>query len=690
MWERDDIKQWQALPFTASGQDRLAWQEEMIQEGESWIQAQSAYKDIDKGVQVLSGSYNNPFVAEPDYRSHIRTQRLKRDVREIVGTLANIRMSWGYGSDASFYRASSFMMNTVSKAVYLESFFDRKLKGALQYMAATGTGYVWPKYRRPMYGYAPGRIDFDFMGALDVLPVQMPADNDLQEAYIVTLDQIVPVAKAHGMFPQFQNQLHPLSKRKYRGSVANKRVSLAERFRGHGLKNRADFANLYCDFRYTYILDTTLNTTGSMLPMGQLGSSWYYEVPYVGMEIATRDPLTGELHRRKAYEEDCRIYPRRRLMISTKDVLVYDGPAFDWHSMVPVFPICADRWAWEGLGCSLTSDGYEYQEAINELERFCNTVARARLRPGLTYDIGSGGEINSLTAEGLDPFKPDVRVGIDSSGASDKPPFMPIIPEGFYEVPSWFFPLMERYEQGMDFQLGLKEITALAKLRANADASTLDKILEVMGPIVSDISRDMEMAMRDSGNMMKYMILQYMTTQRIMQYTGEDGITPETYDYDPETLIPSHMPFEAKAAMAGEKSSVSQLERARHFADNLRFTITPNSLHEITQMTRKLSLLQLKKAGLWIDDETIATAFDVPNFGTIEGVTVIEKFWNQKGLELAHAANLKAVAEGLGGGGSGTGGGGNPVGRPNTDAASPQLKQKGMASGGRTTVTTSK
>lgn len=702
LYRPDKDRSWQAPSFTASPSDRLEFCKSMKQMGETWVQAQPAFGDIPKAIDILSG---RPAESTSETRSGINTARLKRDAREIVGTLANIRPFWGYSSDASVYANSATMMNKVARAVYLESFFDRALKGALQYAMATGDGYIWLKYSRSMYGRGEGRIKFDYLGSLDVLPVQMPRDNDIQEAYIVTICDLPPVARAHAMFPLFQDKLKPLAKRKYKGSIAaQQRFTLAERFK-LGSSRRDSFMELYSEVNYQYILDNSINTTGVELPMGQEGTSWFYKVPYIGQPIIQRDPLTGQSYSRNARPDDCYIYPYRRLMIFCDDALMYDGPAWDWHAKVPLVRFSMDRWPWEGVGQVLLRDGYEYQHAINQLERNAQTVANSRLRPGLTYDIGAGGDINTKTAEGLDPFAPDVRVGVDSGSGGDKPPFTTILPENLMEVPAWFFTLMEHYNIGMDYQLGLKDITALAKLRATSDSDSFEKMMEVMGPIVQDISRDMEKPIQEAGDMMKYLVLQYMTTRRVMQYVGDNGVPVPLFDYDPESLIPSHMAYEAKSADEGKESEVDKITRMRHFASNLRFLVTPYSVHELNQFYRKLALIQAKKEGVWISSQTIAEAFNVQNYGNIEGATEIDRYWNEKQVELAHMVKLQQATQGLaqvpgnnGGtamsevpGAQGAASGGvpsSPVGRPSSYSAVPTIQNKD--GGTRSTIATSK
>lgn len=199
--------------------------------------------------------------------------------------------------------------------------------------------------------------------------------------------------------------------------------------------------------------------------------------------------------------------------------------------------------------------------------------------------------------------------------------------------------------------------------------------------------------MRDLGEMMKFLILQYYDSARVMRIVGEDGITPETFDYDPTSLIPSHMPGENPDAA----SIFGKIERARKFAETLTFFITPNSLHAITQMSRQLLYLQLYRAQFPIDSRTVAEALDVPNYGNKPaGNTVHERWLTEQEEKLEYASRLAQLKNSLPGlqpppspmGPGGPGGPPKPEGRPPSGQAAPQLKTKD--SGTRSTITESK
>src|SRR4030095_467618 len=107
---------------------------------------------------------------------------------------------------------------------------------------------------------------------------------------------------------------------------------------------------------------------------------------------------------------------------------------------------------------------------------------------------------------------------------------------------------IQMYEQlgaDLDAQMAINDVQALAKARTVGSMDELEKIMETQGPIVEDMSRRMEPPMRDLGVMVKYLVLQYYTTPRVMQVVGMDGVHPEVFDFDPASLVPSHLPGES-------------------------------------------------------------------------------------------------------------------------------------------------
>lgn len=682
-------KEWQIPPQAVAEDRRIGWLNDACDEGNAWIRSQRGFADFNKALDVFAGRDVGP-VTPASYRSRVNPNRLKRNAREVTGALARLRPMWGYHSDNKAYKPQAEMMNKVTRAVYLEQFFDLSIHDALDYAGATCRGWVRPIYRRNMAGTGQGNIRLLTYGSPCVLPVQLPNDGNFQEAYAVTILDEMPVYMAHGMFPLFQHRLRASSSR-YWYSNDNVRKSaqgnwLSRAF-GKVRSNKGDAAamsDLLVPMRYTYVIDLTINTTKSEIPMGQQGTSWFYRVPHIGQEIFVGlDPKSGTRITRKADENDARLYPYRRLLISSDTCIVYDGPSFDWHGMFPGVSFSVDSYPWEPLGFSLVHDGYEINEAIKEIYRGNMDKARAQVNPSLAYDQNA---VTLKEARAVDPFQPNFRAGYDGT-AIEGAPFQPIVPPEMLKIEAESMALAEKFESILDHQLGIADLATLAKMRAVGSMDELNKVVEANGPIIESLSRSMEPPMRDLGVMIKYLIMQHLTTSRIMQYVGEDGVSREVFDYDPATVVPSHLPGEDPQS----PSAQTQLQRARIFADNLRFFILPNSLHEMSQMVMKLGLIQLRKAGVGIDDQTIAEAWSIPNYGSIDGNTVRERWQHQQEEQLEFAARMQEIGAAAGlGAPPGAAGPGKPTpeGRPPSGSAPPSLKSKD--GGTRSTIAESK
>lgn len=705
---------WQAPPFEAPDDIKLSFIKRAIDQGVKWNEDHVDQTSMQKAMDILAGKSGGDVSSK---WSKFTTGDLKRGVTEIVETLSDIRPFWGYSTDAKAFEASANMLSKTAKAIYLECFVDRSLHDALQMAAATQCGFIVPWWTRDMFGMGEGQFEFKVLGQPDVLPIQLPRDRNYQRAYIVTLAIPYGIAEAHARFPEYQQFLKPFAKKKYgrtKGGEA-RRAYDQTRWKMHSLESQIE---QYTDVFYSYILDLRINygeideegkpvlddegnRVGAPLEMGQPGTSWHYTVPFVGQSITRFEG--GRTVTRPATEDDCRVYPYRRLIISCENALMYDGPGFDWHGMVPLIPFYFDKYAW-GDANSLFDGTYPLQDAIDDLARSIYRVAMAKVRISKSYnmDITTGdnqAKLTSRQAEGIDPFDTDQTWGVD--GEMKEPVFKPPLPEWCYRVEEWIFKVIEVLQNSIMRQLGLDQIKALEKLRANIQDP--EKLNEAEGPVVMGTSRSMEMGLRDMGNMVKFLILQYMTTNQVMQIVGAEGVPAEVFDYSPEMVIPSHLPGEqtirVERGIDGQEmsipveSSADAYTRAKNFAKNVKYFITPHSLHYIAQNKYKLNLLAAMGKGLPIDPQTLATVFEVANWGHLDGSTVKERIFEWAKEQLTEKADIAKLEKALGlappleegkpGPAPGSGG------RPSTNAKAPRARQKGAKSGGRVVVSTS-
>jgi hypothetical protein len=676
-------RSWQAPPAETLESHKLGWLDAATEEGQLWQKAQRSYHDWGKALNIISGDESVKGLL--DYRSQLSGRRLKTNIRVEISGLANIRPIWGWHATKA-YTSWAAMLNKTARALYLEGYWDQTLKSALLWASATGCGFIRPVYRRANAGRGAGSIQLDSYGMPSVCPVQLPSDGDFQNAYAVTLLEELPIWMAHGMFPEFQDDLVPTESRYWysaeirTGSQKNAAQKMANWF-GLGRSKSDGLSEVYIPIRYTTINDLSLNMTGHTIPMGQPGSSWYYEVPSLGQEISN-----GNGGSKTADMNDARMYPYRRLMISSPKRCMYDGPAFNWHGELDLIPFYLDWWPWEPMGLSQMHDGWELQQALDHIDRGSMEKVRIDLDRPLAYNLDA---VTKKEASSFDPMEPRTRIGFDGSQV-DKP-FTSPVEDSFFQISETTLKVREILEAQLDYQLQTRELVELAKARAlGKNMDDIQALVAASGPLVKDMSRAMEKPLSRIGKQVGSLILQWMDTSRLMQYVGAEGMVSEVFDYEPDSLIPSHMPGEATTEPGTENkvaSKFTRMQRARWFESHIKHYLMPHSAHEFQQMTTRLILVQLKKLGLPISDGTIMQACEVPNVAEPDGGTEQEHWQKEQEEKIVFAARMQEILKSLGIDPSMLGGGPHAGGRPSSGKEKPTLKSKD--GGSRSTISES-
>jgi hypothetical protein len=188
-------------------------------------------------------------------------------------------------------------------------------------------------------------------------------------------------------------------------------------------------------------------------------------------------------------------------------------------------------------------------------------------------------------------------------------------------LPQEFWTGLQFYASEMTNLSGVGDVSQLMRLNQIPSSDSIEQIMEAMSPSVRLRSRVIEAFMREFASMMAYNISQFMTLNQRMTIMGPDGMTPEDFDFDPDTLIPAFIDAEdfgsngAPTLEALYRGPRSRFERSREFLRTFTFHIAPGSLLAASEIQRKLLYLQLSRAGL-IDHWTLMEVLDIPNVGT--------------------------------------------------------------------------
>jgi hypothetical protein len=322
----------------------------------------------------------------------------------------------------------------------------------------------------------------------------------------------------------------------------------------------------------------------------------------------------------------------------------------------------------------LAHDLMPLQDALNSLLNGFVDHVEQQLRPALIADKKSVAD--SVWAR-LDTRRPGMKIKTNMSAGKG------VEFRGPEPLPSYSFEVMKFIASEMDYQAGTANLVALTQLQQMPGEDTIERMMEALTPTLRLKGRLLEFFLRDVGDMVKASFFQFYNMPRRVAMLGESGIAFEDFDFDPGTLVPAASQGDEDYAPDLDKSK-PRSERAQWFHKQFTFTITPNSLLAISQISRKLMYMQLRQQML-VDRWTLYDVLEVPNGGTPPGGA--ETITDRLVAEMSMMATVQAAVQGqqmqamAAAGimpppeGSPAGGPSN-AGRPPTFDKSPQLEQK--------------
>lgn len=704
--------QYEIPPYGTDGGHLHGWLLDARAEGEAWLASQRPSQSWDAAVSLMEEA-DQP--TEASSMSNTVYPKAKRIARELVASLASFRHEGEYKVlwDNSLYD-QAHQLTDLDANWYLTTLPGVAHRQVLQNAVIKGTGYWFQEWDKDFWGPMKGDIRLTSMDPSDVTFVQLPRDNDIQRAYMVILRFEVPINLAKRIYwpinAAFANALVPdndtpswLQKGLQK---VQQFISPALRVAGRTRPNaRGSFptVNIY----HGYTLDASVNEGLDAVTMGAYKTNWSYTVPILGGEVQTDivNPATGQMWTRPAKWEDCQMFPLRRLSIWSSTGIAYDGSSPWWHGQAPIARTWFNDLPWNALGGSLVNDIRTMEGGINAIMRGMEDSVAARLDPPAVYDDSI---VSRPWAEAFNPRMAGVRGAAPLTQGS--PITYPVDPRT-YDVAPWIPQFMEAQESRMDYITGVRDLVAVAKAKQIPGADTLEKLLEMAGPILHDMVGALEKPLTELGEQRKALYFQFFNTARVIRTLGPDEFDPEKWQHDPERLkevqAEGSYRFDPNVFLAPDQRHALPNVRnsaLRRKISEFRFEVTESGINEIHRMTTKLFYLQLMKEGFPISWWTFAKIAKVPNFGPPpEGTnTEMERWIAQQHIKIELQGELQkeaalAMAEiGQGQVGPGATGAGEPQpipdlegsarGRPQSYRKPPRLVQKDH--GARSTVST--
>lgn len=586
------------LPSDQYNVDTLTWVRTKVQEGEAILRQEPTFRDIDGNISYVMG---DQLQRRPAALSSIKDNLVKKAVAETVAALTDIHPLFGFQTFNSAFESQQAVLDKLTRAWWVNNYTDLRLADVIRLAATTGVGYAEINWETSLSG-GYGDLVMTAIDPRDVLPINPKFDFSIQSwggviirsmEFIENLEQRYGV-RAAGLTPDRGAQSWS---GKMWGSprpgpiITPSTVDMLNAKQGHNLPATVPAKELY----KIYFKDNRSHTGPTPITMGEPGTNWAYTVYPVGWVMPDG---------KRVAEKRTRLYPRGRLIVATRDRILYDGPNPYWHGMFPIAKLSLDPWPWSLLGGSLVSDLRSLQDGINDIVNGYMDHVKKILRPDI---IGDKNAVPQAVWNRIDTRLPGNKILQNPSAGKG---VELLIPEA---LPGDVQEMLVYLVGEVDKLSGTANLQALSQLNQAPGADSIERLQEALSPILRLKGRLLEVFLREIGEMVKAGFFQFYTLPRRVAVLGEQGVDLHDFDFDPGSLIPA-MGKDDPGYMEELDASNSVSDRAIFHHQNFTFHITPNSLLAMSQLSRKLTYLQLWRGGL-MDPWSLWEVLEVPNAG---------------------------------------------------------------------------
>jgi hypothetical protein len=592
----------------------LGWLQEAIQEGDATNRDDPAWDMADKGMRYIIGeqaSSSRPHVA---YIPHTILNKSRKSVQAHVSALTDIKPVFGYKATNPQFGFHSDLLNKLTVATWITNMMDITLGDTIKYALAGGTGDLCVEWD-PSAAYGQGDHQIIAKDFRDTLPIRPSTNPSPQFWQGVVFREAHSVNAMRSKYPRYDQAFRPAPDSlittvmsRFRRGVA--RISSPASDTLSGLANvpqarpiRPGDIVLYRAF----LNDHTRNLTAKPIVMGDPAANWSYVV-----------------------EPGMPMYPQKRLLVATPELVLYDGPSPFWHGLYPFSRLRLWSVPWCFLGLSLLHDTIPVQDAINDSMTDLRLGIKQWINPDTVYDTNVASSTGSSRAfqQAFDPQRPGKKIKVNTmSGGQLREPYKKV--DG--PNPQVLSLLLETYRQlntEHDELTGVANLQNLMQLRQMPGADTIQKYYEALTPELRQEGRNVEAFLRDVAEMHKFNIFQYCTSARRVNILGDAGLALEDFDFDPDSLVPAMdaqemqpdpatgipVPMPTKGYLPELDRSKSRSDRAKAFAKMFIFTIAPNSILAMNAQEKKMMNFQLARMG-YLDFWTLHESLETPNIG---------------------------------------------------------------------------
>jgi len=616
-----------AVPKVGFSRSIIRYGLEKAQQGDHLLQQTPGYDLIQPCLDQILSRKQSAILRGLDRPSELATttsNRMGKVLREYVAAQTDIKPFWEIKTYNHKFDQQAEVCGKLSTWWYTNSHADQRgLATALRWASVAGTGYIHLHWD-PRAG-EDGDIRADAVDPRDVLPIgPLPPWDTVQEwdGVIIrerkTVEYIRDLTTDDGLKDLIvqdrgADEGGPLESTRAGRLLAEinaqARSPLADVLFSD--QPKSDIGKQpQCDLFTMYIKDRTKNELGKSVEMGQFmdDPTWVNPGGVTGM--FAKPPRIPANSWSYLVEPDEPLYPRHRMVVFTRSVVIYDGPSFYWHGKFPVLKLTPEPWPTSLLGLAPGWDLLSLQASLEWNLRVIDDHNAQVAQPTVIGDEMSVG-LNALKAVNTRRAGLKVLQNPMGKGITIEPP--PPLDASITNHIEWIM-------REMDDISGVVDLKNLNNLNQIPSTETIDKMIESKGYLLQGRSRVIEAFMREFAEQMMYNFSQFYNLKKRYTILGTGGVTPEDFDFDPGTFIPDYVhadDFDQSGnltATAYARGPMPKYDRAKETIRQLHFYIAPGSLLGGADVTRKMMYLQLFRMGI-MDIWSLSEVLGIANMG---------------------------------------------------------------------------
>lgn len=619
-----------AIPNSEYQKAVLDWTSMAVQEGDAFLQAQTGYSKISETIDQIMGEGSTGLSSK---LSSNASNHLGRIALSLTAGLTDIKPFWSWETHNKRFERQADINNKLAAQWWTGRMIDQRHADTVRLAVTGGSAYLSPFWDDNISDLNARAED-----TRDVLPIR-PADNiSIQNAVGVIVRRSRSVNYVKMKWPDYAHYIKadrvtPLAAGGGRAikliETINKSLSPFNMTLFQGEEPKAKLAVPSVDLMHCYVRDQATNDKKMPIQMGDPRANWSYVV-----------------------QPGHPMYPRGRMMIFTRTIVLYDGPNIYWHGMFPLAKLSLDPWPWTWLGKAPLWDALPLQKELDKTLRAIGDHVDRVAQPALIADKNS---VSTTAWKRINTRRGGLKVLQNMlAGKGAQIIHEPDLSQQVAKYPDWLIDQMEKLT-------GSKDISSLMQMGQIPSKDTVEKIIQSMSPANRMRSRGLEAFITEFAQMTLSNFVQFYTPSMRVAILGTKGLTTEDFDFAKGNMIPDFLDpadYREDGAVKPEamkKGPSPVIDRAAGFLRQFRYSVAPGSLLNAASVERKLQYLMLSRMGL-IDHWTLLEEMDVPNVGSPpDGADTITK-------RLQEEAKL------------GLGPMVNPVGRKATGQSSPNLK----------------